>query len=154
MIEIQAPKELPPENKLSVFLGGTIDNGDSENWQKTIINSLKEEDGYILNPRKNDWDSTWKCDLSDKRFKEQVSWEWRAMHRATFIVFNFLPDSISPITLLELGGFLHKNPIVCCQPGYWRKGNVDFVCNYSYITVVETENELIKIIKQKIDETK
>ena len=42
----------------------------------------------------------------------------------------FDPNTKSPISLLELGLFAHsKKLIVCCPEGFWRKGNVDIVCD-------------------------
>jgi len=45
-----------------IFLAGTIDNGDSTNWQQNYINTtirhkdeLGNEDIVIYNPRRDDW---------------------------------------------------------------------------------------------------
>ena len=57
----------------------------------------------------------------------------------------FDPNTTSPISLLELG--LHaksKKMIVCCPEGFWRKGNVDIVCENFYIPTFNSLDELIK----------
>jgi len=56
----------------------------------------------------------------------------------------FDPNTKSPISLLELG--LHANSgkmIVCCPKGFWRKGNVDIVCERYDVPVVCDIDSLI-----------
>ncbi len=47
---------------LNLFLAGTIDNGDSVNWQKALIDELNEYDTVhpimIYNPRREEWPSS------------------------------------------------------------------------------------------------
>jgi hypothetical protein len=65
---------------------------------------------------------------------------------------NFLPDTKSPISLLELGLYASSGKmLVCCPEGFWRKGNVDIVCEKYNVRVFDnikdlTDN-LIKIIR-------
>ena len=41
----------------------------------------------------------------------------------------FDPKTKSPISLLELGLFAKSGKlVVCCPDGFWKKGNVDIVC--------------------------
>ena len=40
----------------SIFLAGTIDNGDSIDWQKKLIEKFKDIDIKIYNPRREHWD--------------------------------------------------------------------------------------------------
>jgi hypothetical protein len=57
----------------------------------------------------------------------------------------FDKDTKSPITLLELGLFARGGTIiVCCPEGYWRKGNVDVVCEKYDIVQVDTLDKLIE----------
>ena len=67
---------------------------------------------------------------------------------------NFDPSSKSPITLLELGLFAKSSKIiVCCPEGFWRKGNVDIVCERYGVKTVNTINELVsEIINRYYDE--
>jgi len=42
---------------------------------------------------------------------------------------HFSPETKSPISLLELGLYANSDKlIVSCPAGYWRKGNVDIIC--------------------------
>ena len=48
---------------------------------------------------------------------------------ADFILMNFLPDSKSPITLLELGLFARSGKLyVVCTEGFYRYDNVRITC--------------------------
>lgn len=112
----------------SIFLGGTIDNGNSWDFQQYIIEKFKDVDVKLYNPRRLDWDSSWEQNIENKPFNEQVSWELTCLEKADIIIMYFAPNSVSPISLLELGLFKDKC-IVCCPEGYWRKGNIDIVCD-------------------------
>ena len=110
--EFNPPNQITiADNRLikKVFLAGTIDMGNSENWQEKLINKLKEQTKgalfaksyHIYNPRRTDWDSSWAQTFENPQFFQQVTWELDAMEKADYIIMNFLPDSKSPITLLE-----------------------------------------------------
>lgn len=155
---LNAPESLDvlkkyPE-KVKIFLGGSIVN-EPNNWQKRVIEKLQEELGeriLILNPRRDDWDSSWKEIKEDKKFREQIEWELEAQEICDINVYYFHPDSKSPITLLELGLFIKKNPIVYCPKGFWKKGNVDIVCEKYNVPSYEDEYEWLEVIKNKIKE--
>jgi len=54
-IEIQPPHKVEPkEGHISVFLAGSIEMGRAQEWQKHIINELKDEPMLFLNPRRDD----------------------------------------------------------------------------------------------------
>jgi hypothetical protein len=149
-IEIQAPNELITKNGyISVFLGGSIEMGKAEDWQKILIKALSDKQIIFLNPRRNDWDSTWEQKITNPEFKLQVTWELTALEFSDIIVMYFDPNTKSPISLLELG--LHaksKKLIVFCPEGFWRKGNVDIVCERYGITQVDSVDELIKTLEK------
>jgi hypothetical protein len=146
-------KVLYPNNGPSkierIFLAGTIDNGASENWQEKVIEELKDFDITIYNPRRLDWDSSWKQDISNDPFNQQVNWELDHLERSDLIIMYFLPGSQSPISLLELGIF-YKKMVVCCPDGFWRKGNVDIVCQRYNIPQYNSINDLLVWLKNKI----
>ena len=149
---IKAPNRIPRKG-FSVFLAGSIEMGKAENWQKYIENGFTNTDIIILNPRRDDWDSSWSQDISNDKFREQVEWELRAMERADIIVVYFDPDTRSPITLLEFGLFAKSGKlIVCCPDGFWRKGNVDIVCKKFRIEkAVNLYNLKLKMIGRYFD---
>jgi hypothetical protein len=136
----------------SVFLAGSIEMGVAENWQNKVERLLSKTDVVIFNPRRDDWDSTWIQSIDNPQFLEQVVWELTAMEKANVIAMYFDPSTKSPISLLELGLFARSNKmIVCCPDGFWRKGNVDIVCAKYGVSQVETLDELIQSIIQKLN---
>lgn len=137
-------------NKFSVFLAGSIENGNAERWQDRVIGALKNEQIALINPRRWKWDDTWKQSIDNPMFKDQVEWELDGLEKADLIVMYFDPSTKSPISLLELGLFANsKKIVVCCPNGFWRKGNVDIVCKQYGIPQVNSIENLIKEIKRK-----
>jgi len=146
-MEIKAPQKLQYEGR-AVFLAGSIEMGKAENWQQRLCKELKGI--TILNPRRDDWDNSWVQSINNPQFREQVEWEMEAMEKADIIAMYFDKTTRSPITLLELGLFAHSGKlIVCCPPGFWRKGNVDIVCKRYGITQVDTIEDLIIWLYEK-----
>ncbi|GAH39107.1 unnamed protein product [marine sediment metagenome] len=149
---IKAPFNFTPLEKTSVFLAGSIEMGAAENWQQTLEKSLKHLDIVILNPRREDWDSSWIQSINNPQFREQVEWELLAQESADIIVMYFSPGTKSPITLLEFGLFVRSDKlIVCCPKGFWRKGNVDIVCKYYGIKRADTLVELTDGVVNRVD---
>jgi hypothetical protein len=151
-IEIQAPNEIPNvKTNTKIFLGGSIEMGKAIDWQRELIERLKDEMITFLNPRRSDWDSSWTQEITNPKFKEQVDWELNGLDIADIIVMVFDPNTMSPISLLELG--LHASSekmVVICPEGFWRKGNVDIVCEKHNIKQVLNIDELVKYIYEKI----
>ena len=142
MIEVKAPASYDRYRR-SVFLAGSIEMGKADNWQARVIKSLQGQEILVLNPRRDDWDSSWNQSIADPQFREQVEWELRAMEDATHILMYFDPSTKSPISLLELG--LHAKSgklIVCCPDGFWRKGYVEIVCRRYGVTMVDNFDNL------------
>lgn len=146
-------------SNLSIFLAGTIDMGNSVDWQTEFTKGL-ELSGYdltVLNPRRPEWDSSWAQDISNESFRGQVEWELDYIDEADFVVMNFLPDSQSPITLMELGYIAGKNDswteaLVCCPPGFWRRGNVQIICARHKIALFDDMLSLHVALAERIEE--
>lgn len=138
MITLNKPDDqfITESDSIKIFLAGSIDMGSSEDWQTEIYNRLKEIEAdngsniEVYNPRRDSWDSTWTQEQSNSEFNYQVNWELNNIEDSDIVFFNILPDSKSPITLMELGlcAGKEKKAIVCCPDGFYRKGNVDVVC--------------------------
>jgi hypothetical protein len=154
-IEIQAPNtHTKKDGYTSIFLGGSIglpDSGKATDWQQDIIKSLEDEQIQFLNPRRSDWDSSWEQKATNPEFRQQVLWELLGLEVADIIIMYFDPNTKSPISLLELGLYASSGKlIVCCPEPFWRKGNVDIVCEMYDVTQVNTIEEVIKKIKSLI----
>ena len=136
---------------LTVFLAGSIEMGKAADWQTKVTNALSKEKVIFFNPRRSDWDASWKQDIENQQFKEQVNWELDGLTNCDMVVFYFDPSTMSPISLMELGLFAEKKDvIVCCPEGYWRKGNVDIVCERYNIKQAEDLDDLIEILRVQI----
>ena len=134
--------DLAPAER-SIFLAGSIEMGSAEDWQSTFTAALVDLPVTILNPRRDAWDASWDQSRDNPLFREQVEWELEAQERATLIAMYFAPDTRAPITLLELGLFARSGRLlVCCPPGYWRRGNVEVVCARYGISTAATLPEL------------
>lgn len=151
MIEIK-PLTQNTYNKFSIFLAGSIEMGVAENWQQRVAKDLQNYDVTLLNPRRDDWDSSWTQSIDNTQFNEQVNWELNGLKNADMVIVYFDPSTQSPITLMELGYCIGmgKKIIVCCPSGFYRKGNVDIICYLNSVPVVETYNEFIEQIKRMI----
>jgi uncharacterized protein YciU (UPF0263 family) len=134
------------EQTTTVFLAGTIDMGNSDDWQSKIELML-DETYTLINPRRVDWDSSWHQD--SEQFNEQVHWELDNLDAADVIIMNFLSDSKSPISLLELGLYASsRKMMVCCPKEFYRWGNVRIVCEREDIPLFTTIEELIDDLKK------
>jgi hypothetical protein len=127
---VKAPDPLrKAPGTIAVFLAGSIEMGAAGPWQDEIEASLAGAAVTLWNPRRVEWDATWRQSIDEPRFRQQVEWELSAQEQADLIVMYFAPGTRSPITLLELGLFARSGKlVVCCPEGYWRRGNVQVVC--------------------------
>lgn len=147
MIKVFTPNDIQEEiaylnregrGALKIFLAGTIGGGKNSeithevNWQKDIISYIKYEypnvNLIIFNPRRDNWPEKG----GDKQnIDYQIQWELEHMEKADVIIMNILEDSLSPITLMEMGLWAGKNPNklkVYCPNNFWRFDNVDNLC--------------------------
>lgn len=149
---IHAPHDIPNNDaRPKIFLGGSIDMGSAEDWQAWVEGELINHDVIILNPRRGDWDPSWEPVSTNPNFRQQVEWELSALEQADVIIMYFAPTSQSPISLLELGLYAREGKLmVVCPQGFWRKGNVDIVCQHYGIPIYDTLQELVGILKEKI----
>lgn len=134
MVVITPPHPIqsnPSPYGISMFLAGSIEMGVAEDWQTKVIDYFKGiNDLRIYNPRREAWDSSWEQSITNPQFYQQVNWELNALEKSDMIILYLSPDTKSPISLLELGKFIDSGKlVVCCPKGFWRKGNVDIMCD-------------------------
>lgn len=143
-------EELPEEVKADrsftkVFLAGTIDMGNSVDWQTALYETFSGMDGrYILfNPRQEHWDATRPGEMD-----YQVRWELDHLEEADLIIMCILGSSKSPISLLEMGLHAREGKMhVVCEPSYYRYDNVRITCDYYGIPLYGTMEELLGCLK-------
>jgi len=141
-LDMQVPK---------IFLAGSIEMGDAEDWQSEIEKKIIQYPTVVYNPRRDDWDSSWVQELQNDQFRYQVSWELAALEAADLIAMYLAPDTKSPISLLELGLYAKSGKmIVYCPDGFWRKGNVDIVSAVYSFPVYKDKYEWIQAVIDKV----
>lgn len=136
---------------VNIFLGGTIDNGDSFNHQDALISELKKSETKhplcIYNPRRSEWPSADAHDEIDK----QINWELFHLEKSNLIVMNILANSKSPISLMEIGLFAKEGKLmVFCPKTFYRYDNVRVVCNRYNVPLYATNN--IPFIAEKVSD--
>ena len=145
---LKPPTPLIISQRPAIFLAGSIAMGAASAWQTEVELALHDHAGTILNPRRDAWDATWEQSIDFAPFHEQVTWELDAQEQADLIAMYFDPATQAPITLLELGLFAHTGKvIVCCPTGFWRKGNVDIVCQRYTIPTVADLPSMIEVMR-------
>ena len=133
--------------RTTVFLAGTIDMGRSIDWQAradSLFSALPARDYMLFNPRQGSWDASKPGEMD-----YQVNWELDHLERADWIIMNFLPDSRSPITLLELG--LHARSgrlLVICPPEFYRYDNVRITCTRYGVPMLGSLEDAVRHIGQ------
>ena len=141
MVDVHKPPAALPTagGRPTIFLAGSIDQGAAVDWQRVIEerlialevarDELTDLDLVVLNPRRDDWDPTWDQSADAGEFCRQVEWELDGLRAADLVLLYLAPGSTAPISLLELGLHIdHPGLRVCCPPGFWRRGNVEIVC--------------------------
>jgi hypothetical protein len=150
-----AISKVNPKKRVRIFLAGSIEMGKAEDWQSRITNNLKKlntwQDIVVFNPRRDDWDSSWEQKFENPQFSQQVNWELNALEHSDIIVMYFSPETKSPISLLELGLFARSGKLlVCCPDGFWRKGNVDIVCEKYSIPNFDSLEDLLTFMEESL----
>jgi hypothetical protein len=153
MVQVFKPPAPPTfDPKLpSVFLAGSIEMGAAEDWQAQVERALQDLDVVLLNPRREEWDSSWVQSIGNAQFREQVEWELAGLEYATVVAMYFAPATKAPVTLLELGLCARGGRlVVCCPEGYWRRGNVEVVCHRYGVPLVSTLAELVAEVRRRV----
>jgi hypothetical protein len=151
-IEIKAPNEYElGKGYVTIFLAGSIENGVADKWQDRVVKELSDLPIRFLNPRRDDWDSSWSELSNVARLDEQIRWELQALEACDIILVNIDPNTKSPITLMEIGLHAHSQKmIVLCPEPFYRTMNVDIVCDVYGINQVETMDEILNFIKSHV----
>lgn len=143
---IEAPDPSKPLFK-SVFLAGGISN--CPDWQKVMVEALKDLDVSLYNPRRAQYDT-----LNPLLAEEQITWEYERLHTADLISFWFAEGSLNPIVLFEFGAALErKTPIVVgADPGYPRAQDVHIqaMLRRSDLIIHSSLQELVKAVRVHI----
>jgi hypothetical protein len=143
----------------TIFLSGSIDTP-PQTWQHkltTYLSSLSPSPFSIpltvLNPHREDWDSTWVEDPSCQKFYQQTQWELEGMENADVIAVFLGKEAKAPISMMEMGLWARSGKcVVCCSKEFWKQGNVRVVCERYGVRVVETVEELGMAVVERLRE--
>jgi hypothetical protein len=148
---LKPPTPIVLDGRPSVFLAGSFEMGQADDWQAAFERALEDLDVVILNPRRDEWDASWVQSIDNPQFREQVEWELAGLEQATVVAMYFAPNTKAPVTLLELGLIARANKAIVCGPeGYWRKGNIEVVCNRYGVPLVTRLEELIAETRRRL----
>ena len=151
MTLLKPPTTIPENCGASVFLAGSIEMGLAEDWQVAIQGRLIDSGITVFNPRRDDWNPNWEQRADNPPFREQVEWELNALDKSDLILMYLQPGTKSPISLLELGLYASSGKLlVCCPEGFWRKGNVDIVCQRSAIPQFVTLSQMVDFTIERL----
>lgn len=150
--EVKAPNLWQKDSRFTIFLAGSIDQGSSWDWQKHFVEAMANEDVILLNPRRTDWSKDWTGTLDNPNFVHQVRWEQQNLQKADYRIFVLLSESLSPITLLELGQYMTQPGAVYCDPGFYRRANVSITAALFGMPVFDSIDRLITHTKMMISQ--
>jgi hypothetical protein len=147
-----APEAIPAAlDAPTVFLAGSIEQGSAVDWQRSIIDALFDRECVLFNPRRTQWNKALRQSIDEPAFAEQVRWELDALDRATIIAMFLSPETLAPISLLELGLFARSGRlVVACPEGFWRKGNVEVVCDRFGVQLVDSLAGLTEALRSRL----
>lgn len=141
----------------SVFLAGPTEI----NWRTPFLATLRglfaagASNTTVYDPFQPRWDSSWREDLGDDRFRAQVAWELERQERATVVAVFFHGDSKAPVSLLELGLCARSGKaVVGCEPAYWKRGNVQAVCQRYGVPMADDLGGLASLVADKLKESR
>lgn len=158
---ITSPNELVyRRDHLNIFVGGSITG--VRDWQKEfceeVRTSIDSNPHYkwtvnLINPRREHYDG------SEDTSRRQIAWEYKYLKLCDIRAFWFEPETLGPITLFEVGKWLHTSPLIGCHESYKRKldlqeqirnYNEDQPYKFNRIKLVYSMRQLIGQVISKI----
>jgi hypothetical protein len=160
MIVTHAPDPIREGCFPLLFAGGSIENGKAKDWQADLAKACHGFAGQIVNPRRKQWDPQWSQDPKNKQLRQQIRWELDGLRCSNYKFFHFEDNTMSPITLLELGLVLgslsnphndYRRVFVSCSPRFWRAANVHETCLSSGVTVHRKFGSAVRALQKKLE---
>jgi len=131
-------------NQRSIFLAGSMDHKQEGSWRDEI--SAEFGMYSIFDPTNNNHDH-----LNTKEMKRHINWELNALQLSDIILLNFLPDALSPISLVELGMYVRSNKlIVICPQEFYKSNYVHTLCEKYNTPIFNNITEAKTLLKNSI----
>lgn len=152
--ELSTPPEYPKySGHKSLHLAGSIEEGRAVPWQRQMELSLHDLPITITNPCREPWEVDRSQGSRDAALRHQTVWELSCLEKANLICFFFDANTVDVVPLMELGLWAASGKvIVCCDPRYWRAGNVHLVCERYQVPYVEKFEDLVTAVKEALME--
>ncbi|KAF2785741.1 hypothetical protein K505DRAFT_224039, partial [Melanomma pulvis-pyrius CBS 109.77] len=131
-------------DRVRIFLGGSIEISKAPDWQAAFADKIASLPIAAFNPRRTRWDDSLEQDIKNKALLHQMHWEMTNLNKADLIILYLHPNTISPVSLMELGRYSQSRKIiVCCPEGYHRRGNVQYLCEKDNVLLLDDFDELV-----------
>ena len=158
---ITAPNKVLASATNKVFLAGSIDDGAASPWREGMVQHFRDTrferyhpEMTFVDPLRKKWEGNCDASIDNPMLYEQMAWELDKMDDSDGIFMFFEGGSKSPITLLELGLCAGRYPdklIVVCEESFWRRGNVQFICQEFNISIFTNLKAGYKELVRRID---
>jgi hypothetical protein len=130
---VTVPSLYIPTSGIKIFLAGSIDQPEQNNWRDQAINHI--EHSWFNSPENNSSITVysprraeeWSFELEN----EQAAWDTSMLAMVDYVVLHLTGETISPVSLLELGIFLtHPKLHLSIDDSYTRKHVVELYYTY------------------------
>lgn len=120
------------------FLAGSIEMGKAEDWQEDMETFFLQHHWGTFNPRREDFDAKQKQSYQNPYMYQQINWEYNALEKSDLILVYIQPDTLSPITLMEIGKYsIPGKMFIVSPPGFWRTANLECYCDRYNISLFD-----------------
>jgi len=137
--------------KRSIFLASTTSRTTGPDWRETLTDAIAHLPITIFNPVRSDWDSLWREDPDFPPFHKQVHWGLDMQERADVVIVYYGPETVAPISLLELGLCARSGKaIVVCHRDYKKRGNVHIVSQRLGIEFLDTDDDFVPSVTRRL----
>lgn len=114
----------------------------------------------VYDPVQPRWDASWReddyyaaDDAAASAFRAQTDWELARLAAAATVVVWLDARAAAPVSLLELGLVAASGrAVVGCQPGFWKRGNVQAVCARLGVPLEERLEGLVARVVARVSE--
>ncbi|GAB1856239.1 hypothetical protein MHTCC0001_10740 [Flavobacteriaceae bacterium MHTCC 0001] len=132
------PLPVKEEKKDYVFLAGSIDLKLKGDWRSELINIVGDK-VHFIDPTISNHD-----ELDDIQMKKHINWELDALNLADKVFLNLLPDSKSPISLIELGMYVRTSKlIVVCPEAFYQSRYIKTLCEKYNVPLFDSLNSAV-----------
>ncbi|TYA78616.1 nucleoside 2-deoxyribosyltransferase domain-containing protein [Seonamhaeicola marinus] len=122
-----------------VFLAGSIDLNLDGNWREQVINLIGDK-VHFIDPTISGHDA-----MNDLQMESHINWELDMLDLADKVFLNFLEESKSPISLVELGMYTRTSKlIVVCPNAFYKSRYIKTLCKKYKIPLFTTLDAAVR----------